>query len=210
MESPPQAVSHRRHFAEVTPSAQALRWGAILWLVIWIPAYWRTWGLVNFLHFCDIAVILTCAGLISQNRLLICSQALASLLVDLMWVADITCKILLGHYLLGGTEYMFDQHIALWVRLLSLFHVFMPLLLLWLIHRNGYDRRAWLLQSAIALPAFVASRFTDPALNMNYAFTDPFFHRQWGPAPTHILVVFTFMLVVVYLPTHFALEKWAR
>jgi hypothetical protein len=189
---------------------RALRWGAVVWLAIWIPAYWHTWGAVNFLHFCDIALTLTCVGFISNSTLLISSQAVASILVDITWIVDVSCKILFGRYLLGGAEYMFDAHYALWVRLLSLFHIAMPILLLWTVRRYGYDRRGWLLQLGIAFAAFVASRFTDKALNMNYAWADPFFHRQWGPAPTHILVIFTFMLLVVYLPTHLVLRRWAN
>ncbi|HTZ75948.1 MAG TPA: hypothetical protein VMB47_18675 [Candidatus Aquilonibacter sp.] len=188
----------------------ALRWGAIVWLAIWIPAYWRTWGAINFLHFCDIAVFLACIGFIFNNALLISSQAVASLLVDLAWIADVAGKLLFGRYVFGGAAYMFDRHIALWVRLLSLFHVAMPSLLLWAVWRYGYDRRGWMLQCGIALVAFIASRFTNPALNMNYAYTDPFFHRQWGPAPVHVAVIFLFMVIVVYLPTHFVLLKIAK
>jgi hypothetical protein len=187
----------------------ALRWGTLIWLAVWIPAYWRVWGAVNFLHFCDIAVVLTCAGLFFDSVLLVSSQAVASILVDLTWIADVSSKLVSGHYLLGGTEYMFDPRYALWVRLLSLFHVVMPILLLWAVWRYGYDRRGFVLQLGIAFFAFIASRFTTPSLNINYAFADPFFHRQWGPAPTHVLVIFAFMLIVVYLPTHLVLTKWA-
>jgi hypothetical protein len=186
-----------------------LRLGAIVWLAVWIPAYWHTWGAVNFLHFCDIAVILTCIGFIFNSPLLISSQAVASILVDFTWIVDVASKILFGTYVLSDADYMFDAHYALWVRLLSLFHIGMPVLLLWSIWRCGYDRRGWLLQLGIAFVAFVASRFTAPALNMNYAYADPFFHRQWGPAPTHVLVISAFMLVVVYLPTHLILNAWA-
>lgn len=186
-----------------------LRWGAPIWLAVWIPAYWRTWGAVNFLHFCDIAIVLTCVGFFFDSVLLVSSQAVASILVDLTWIADVSCKLATGHYLLGGTEYMFDAHYALWVRLLSLFHVAMPVLLLWAVWRYGYDRRGLALQSGIACIAFIASRFTNHALNMNYAFTDPFFHRQWGAAPTHVLVIFVFMVVVVYGPTHLVLTQFA-
>ena len=185
----------------------ALRIGAIVWLAVWIPAYWRTYGAVNFLHFCDLAVILACVGFITGSPLLIASQAVASLLVDAAWIADIFWQLLFHRPLLGGTEYMFDAHYPLWVRLLSLFHIAMPLLLLWCVYRFGYRRRALAVQCAVALPAFVASRlFTAPALNMNYAFSDPFFHRQWGPAPIHILVIFAFMLFAVYGPTHLVLK----
>jgi hypothetical protein len=180
---------------------------AILWLVIWIPTYWRTWGASNFVQLCDIAVILTCLGICSNSALLISSQAVSSLLVDLAWAVDATWRLLLGHHLTGGTEYLFDGHYLLWVRLLSLFHLAMPALLLWALHRVGYDSRGLALQCLIAFFAFAAARFTNPAKNMNFAFTDPFLHRAWGPAPIHVAVSILFMLIAVYLPTHLALRR---
>jgi hypothetical protein len=188
----------------------SVRWGALLWLLIWVPAYWNAWGATNFLRFCDIAAFLTCAGFLFESSFLLSSQAVAALVVDLTWTLDVAWKVIFGHYLIGGTEYMFDPQYPLWVRLLSLFHVAMPILLLWAVRRNGYDRRGLLLQSAIAVAVFIASRFTDPALNMNYAFTDPFFHRQWGPAPVHLLAIFASTVVVVYLPTDLFLRRFAR
>jgi hypothetical protein len=184
-----------------------LRGLALAWLLIWVPAYWRTWGPSNFLQLCDIAVILTCVGFLTNSRLLLSSQALSSLLVDLVWTLDASWRALTGHHLLGGTEYFFDPHYPLWIRLLSLFHVAMPLLLLWSLHRVGYDRRGFALQSVIALLAFVASRFTTPAKNVNFAFTDPFFHRAWGPPPVHVAISILFMTIVVYLPTHLILKR---
>jgi hypothetical protein len=179
-----------------------LRWLALLWLAIWVPAYWRTWGAANFLHLCDIAVILVCVGLWTNSALLISSQAVGSLLVDLAWMLDAGWRLITGRGL--------DASYPLWVRLLTLFHVVMPVLLLWALARAGYDRRGWLLQTAIALFAFVAARFTSPATNINYAFHDPFIHRAWGPAPLHVLISWLFMVVMVYLPTHFALRAIFR
>ena len=187
-----------------------IRWTVLFWLAIWIPAYWRTWGTANFLHLCDIAVILTCVGVWTNSALLISSQAVSSLLVDASWALDAIWRLFRGRALLGGADYLFDAHYPLWVRLLSLFHVAMPVLLLWALHRTGYDRRGWALQCAIALPLFIAARFTDPATNINYAFIDPFIHRQWGPAPIHVLISWLFMAFVVYLPTDLLLRKLFR
>ncbi|HTX15677.1 MAG TPA: hypothetical protein VMD77_10310, partial [Candidatus Baltobacteraceae bacterium] len=55
--------------------------------------------------------------------------------------------------------------------------------------------------------AFIASRLAPAAQNLNYAYIDPFFHRSWGPAPVHIVVIFLFMLFAVYLPTHLILKR---
>lgn len=186
---------------------QLMRWGALAWLAVWFPAYWHAWGLANFLHLCDLAVILTCIGIWTGNRLLLSSQAVSSILVDLAWALDAGWKVVWKHHLIGGTEYLFDTRVALWIRLLSLFHVALPPLLIWAVWRTGYDRRAWGLQSAIALGAFVASRFTNPATNINFAFRDPFWHRSWGPGPLHVAVSVLFMALVVYLPTHLLLRR---
>ena len=187
-----------------------IRWGVLVWLAIWIPAYWRTWGPANFLHLCDIAVILTCVGVWTGSALLVSSQAVSSLLVDAAWAIDAGSRLLRGRGLIGGAEYLFDAHYPLWIRLLSLFHLALPVLLLWAMARTGYDRRGWPLQCAIALPAFTAARFTAAALNINYAFTDPFIHRAWGPPPIHVVISWLFMVFVVYLPTHLLLKRLFR
>jgi len=107
----------------------------------------------------------------------------------------------------GGTEYMWDTHYPLWVRLQSIFHLVLPLLLLWAMKIIGYDRRALALQSAIVAVLLVVSRFLPPDLNMNYAFEDPLLHRAWGPAPLHLLVIFTGCVVVFFWPTHWVLSR---
>ena len=73
-----------------------LRWAALAWLLVWVPAYWHTWGASNFLELCDIAVILTCLGLWTGSRLLISSQAVSSLVVDVVWILDASWRFLTG------------------------------------------------------------------------------------------------------------------
>jgi hypothetical protein len=184
-----------------------LRIASLVWFLIWFRAYWHFWGFANFLHLCDIAVIVGCVGFWFDSALLISSQAVAAVLVCAAWTLDAGWKFFLGRHLIGGTEYLFDPQYPLWIRLLSLFHVVMPVLMLWAVHRVGYERRGYRVQLAIAGAVLIASRFTSPAQNINYAFTDPFFHRALGPAPVHIIVTFFFMAFVVYLPTHVALKR---
>ncbi|HTR45938.1 MAG TPA: hypothetical protein VMM16_00940 [Verrucomicrobiae bacterium] len=184
-----------------------MRWVSAAWFALWFPAYWRTWGLANFAHFCDVAVILTCIGMWTNSAALISSQAVGALVVDLVWALDAGWFLILRRPLFGGNEFLLDSRYPAWVRLLTLFHVVMPVLLIWGLYRAGYDRRGYKLQCAIALPVFIAARFTSPARNIDYAFADPFFRRAWGPAPAHIAVIWLFMVFVVYLPTHFALKK---
>ena len=185
-----------------------LRWAAVLWLAVWIPAYWTVWGWRNFFHLCDVAIVLTALGLWRGSAILLSSQAVGSLLADLAWCLDVGWRLLFGRHLFGGTEYMWDARFPLWVRLLSIFHVLLPLLLLSALRRVGYDRRGLLLQSAIALVLLGVSRLFGPALNLNYAYRDPLFHWSWGPAPLHLGILLAGFIGIVYWPTHRMLARF--
>jgi hypothetical protein len=187
-----------------------IRWGTLLWLAIWIPAYWRAWGPVNFLHVCDVAVLLTCVGLWTGNRLLLSSQAVSSLLVNSIWTLDVAFLLVWKRPFFGGTQFLLDVRIPLWVRLLSLYHVLVPVVLLWALSKIGYDRRAWALQCGITLAAMLIARFTNPFENINFAFRDPFWGRQLGPLPLHMGISIVFAGIVVYAPTHFLLLRLYR
>jgi len=189
-----------------TKAFTVLRWAALLWLLAWLPIYTWKWGWQNMMHVCDIGVILACLGLWFQNPLLVSSQAVNSLLVGVLWGLDVAWRLAAGHHLVGGTEYMWDTRFPLWVRLLSTFHLWLPLALLWAMRRIGYDRRALALQSAIMAAVLVFSRFLSPALNMNYAYQDPLFHRSWGPAPLHLAVILAGSVALIYWPTHLLLK----
>jgi hypothetical protein len=182
-----------------------LRWAALAWMVVWLPTYFRVWGWANLLHLCDVAMILAFVGLWFGNPVLLSSQAVSSLAAGVFWISDVGWKLATGRYLVGGTEYMWDARYPLWVRLLSTFHIGLPLVLLWTLRRVGYDRRALAVQAAIAGGLLIVSRFLPAGLNMNYAYRDPVWHRAWGPAPVHLLATFVVLIAVIYWPTHLLL-----
>jgi hypothetical protein len=161
----------------------------------------KYYGWVNFLHECDVAVILTAIGLWYSNALLLSSQAIGILIPDFLWCVDAAWRVLLGHHLIGGTEYMWDARFPLWVRLLSLFHVALPLILIYAVARRGYDRRGVWLQLGIFGALLGASRFTQADLNINFAYLDPITHRWWGPAPLHFAIIMAGAMVA-FFPVH--------
>ena len=57
----------------------------LLYLAVWVPAYAHHWGWPDFLYLCNVAVVLTCAGLWFGNSLLISSQAVGTALIGLLW-----------------------------------------------------------------------------------------------------------------------------
>jgi hypothetical protein len=193
--------------ATTTSAFPRTRWLALLWLAAWGVTYAVVWGWANFLHLCNIAVILTCLGIWRGNSLLISSQAVSSLFAPLCWDLDVFWRVLLGRHLIGGTEYMWDPRFPLTVRLLSLYHVVWPVLLLWAVSRVRYESRALSFQSAIAVVLLVVSRFVQPERNLNFAHRDPFFNLALSPGILHLAVTATVLIVVVYWPTHLLLGR---
>jgi hypothetical protein len=180
----------------------------LAWFLVWAPAYAWGYDLANFLAFCDVAVVLTCLGLWTGSALLLSSQAVSSLVVDLAWVVDIVWRVLTGRHLVGGTEYMWDARFPLWLRLLSLFHVVWPPLLLVALRRTGYDGRGFALQAGIAAVLLLAARLVSvPEENLNFAWRDPFLKRALGPAPVHLVAILAGLVGLVYWPTHLALRR---
>jgi len=174
-------------------------------MAVWLPSYIRVWGCANLLHLCDIAVILAFIGIWWANPLLISSQTVSSLAAGVFWCLDVGWRLATGRYLVGGTDYMWDTRYPLWVRLLSTFHVGLPLVLLWAMRKVGYDRRALALQAALAAGLLIVSRFLSAELNMNYAYRDPLLQRTWGPAPVHLAVIYIPLVALIYWPTHLLL-----
>jgi hypothetical protein len=186
------------------PRARTL---ALLWLLVWAPAYAWGYGWANFLQLCDLAVILTCLGLWRGSPLLLGMSALSSLVIDVAWDLDLVFRALSGRHLLGGTEYMWDARFPLALRLLSFFHVVWPALLWRALRRVGYDRRALLAQALLALVVLGLSRVVQPDANINFARADPFTHRSWGPAPVHVGLTALALVGLVYAPTHVLLRR---
>jgi hypothetical protein len=182
------------------------RWCAVAWLVVWVPCYWRFWGLSNFIHLCDLAIVLSCLGLWTSNALLLSSQAVSSLLIDSVWTLDALRRLITHHHLIGGTEYLFDEKYPIWLRVLSLFHLLLPAALILALRRTGYDTRGWLLQCGIAAVVVPLSRLAGAANNYNFAFRDPVWHRALGPAPIHLATIFA-ALVAMYGITQVVLKK---
>lgn len=207
----PSLADLRRLARPATETAHTfprLRWLGLAWLVVYLPCYAAAYGFANFLFLCNLGVMLTAAALLAENRLLLSSQAVAAPVIGLAWSLDAGWRLATGHFLYGATSYMWNPQYPLFTRLLSLYHVGWPLLVLWCVRRVGYDRRGWPLQCVIAAAALLASRLATSAQeNVNFAFRDPFLGVQLGPAPLHLALVLAALAGVAYGLTHLALRR---
>ncbi len=189
-------------------------------VVILVPLYWATYGPWNFLYFCDVALLVTAVAIWIESPLLVSTQAVAILVPQMFWVVDLLCRVV-GVEITGVTAYMLDASIPLYLRGLSLFHGWLPFLLLWLVIRLGYDRRALLVQSLAAIVILLVSYFLAPppppaaddptrAVNINYVHGLTDREPQSFMAPWLWLIsLMAVNIVGFYLPTHFALRRIA-
>jgi hypothetical protein len=131
--------------------------------------YWRKYGPANFLWFSDIALIGSTLALWLESSLIASTLAVGVLLPEALWNLSYFGRLLTGRRITGLTDYMFERERPLWLRALSLFHVPLSVVLLWLVWRLGYDPRALPIMLGLAwvvLP--VCYFFTDPYKNINW------------------------------------------
>jgi hypothetical protein len=172
------------------------------WVIVWAPAYWREYGPQNFLFFCDLGNLFIAAGLWLESSLIFSWQASGLLLFQSVFTIDLAAALISGRHLIGGTEYMFDPRVVLWIRLLSLFHVVTPPLLLWGIRRLGYDGRGWMYQTVTAWIVVPINYFWRPQYDVNWA-RGPFFREQQVvPGFLYLLGYLIVVPALVYFPTH--------
>src|SRR5688572_10068889 len=107
-----------------------------------LPVYALRYGWRNYLWFSDIALVTTGVALWLESALLASMMAVGVLMPELLWSASFFGRLLFGVRASDLAGYMFDPEKPRYLRALSLFHVVLPITLLWMLARLGYDTRA--------------------------------------------------------------------
>ncbi len=186
-------------------------------MAVLIPVYLRDYGPTNFLYFCDIALLITLYAVWTESALAVSMAAVGILIPQVLWCLDFVWQIFAPHE--GMTAYMFDAHKSLFLRGLSFFHGWLPFLLVYLVGRLGYDRRAlkaWtVLGWALCLIAYfllppAGAGLPDPntPVNVNYVFGMDDAHPQtWMPQALYLPVFMLALFLVAYVPAHLILRR---
>ena len=178
-----------------------------LMVAVIVPVYLAYYGPANFLWFSDVALIVTGVALWLENPLLVSMMTVGVLLPELLWNVTLFTRLLTGIRVSGLADYMFDTRIPKWIRTLSLFHVVLPVLMLWMLHRLGYDPRALPAQTALAwviLPLTYA--VTKPEDNINWVYGPGARPQRQVSPPLYLAFVLIFFPLIVYVPTHLLLR----
>ena len=137
-----------------------------------VPVYWRQYGPGNVLWFSDIALLTSVPTLWFESSLLASTQAVAVVVPESMWLVDFASGVLSRRTPIGLASYMFDPRLSRFVRGLSLFHLWLTPLLVFVISRVGYDRRALKYQTGATAAILLASwRLTKPEENVNWVYS---------------------------------------
>lgn len=202
------------------PLPMWLRVGFTAFMAVLVPYYWVEYGPTNFIYFCDIALFLALAAVWTEKPIFASMAAIGLVLPQMLWQVDFLTNVM-GIPIVGMTDYMFDSNISLFGRGLSFFHFWLPILLIMLVVRLGYDRRAFWAWTLTAWTAMLISYFCLPEpgavldfvnqpSNVNYVY------GMSAEAPQTMMPGWTWMMLLmvglpslVYLPTHWFLRRWA-
>lgn len=124
-----------------------------------IAVYWVKYGPANFLWFSDIAFFGMAYAMWKDDSLFPSMMAIGVLPLEFVWTYSYLSGFFgdYGQTWLGVGDYMFNQNLALWLRLLSWFHFFMIGSVIYMLLRKGYDSRALVPQTVLAMVVLVAT-----------------------------------------------------
>ena len=178
-----------------------------LFVLVLVPVYWKQYGPGNFLWFSDIALLLMVPALWLESSLLAGMILISVGLLEFLWILDFFVGLATGASLTGLSAYMFQPEIALGIRALSFFHIALPIVVIWMVSRLGYDGRALVSQTALTWVVLPLSYLlTKRSENVNWV-------RGFGSQPQRMMsprlylaLLMLLFPLAIYLPTHLVLR----
>lgn len=176
-------------------------------VLVFMVIYWQRYGPRNFLWFSDVAFIGAVPAMWLESALISGTLACMVLMAEVLWNVDYVLRIVLKRRITGLTEYMFDSSIPRWLRAVSLFHVPLPLVMVWLVAAYGYPAAA--LPAAAGTAAVVLALsyfFSSREKNINWVFGLGRVQHRLAP-PLYLGLLYLGFVLLVFLPTHWLLMR---
>lgn len=173
-----------------------------LFVLILVPVYWQVYGLQNFLWLSDVGLFLTTLSIWFNSSLLMSMAIIGIFPFEVMWNLEFFSKILTGYSLTGIANYMLNPEYPIILKILSLFHIFLPFIWLWYLIKIGYNKSGFKFASILVGIILVLTYFfSTPERDINRIFLAKVYH--W-PIPEWlwlIFLIFGYPLIVFY-PVH--------
>lgn len=180
------------------------------WILFWAPAYAVLLGAANFFWLCNLASFLILAGLWLEHRLLLSMQWLAVALIGLLWGIDLGMAVVTGVHPFGGTAYMLDPDFPDLARVLSFYHLVLPLVAGFAVWRLGYARQALRWQSLLTVVVVILSWvLVDPERNINWVQAPFGLDQAPLPEPAYLPLLVLAWISLLLWPVH-ALSLWLQ
>jgi hypothetical protein len=148
--------------------------------------------------------MMTTAALWFEKALPAGMPAVGVMVLELVYTADFFWRVATGTFLTGLSVYFFQgEDSPFWVRAMSLFHIPLPFLLMWMLWKLGYDRRSLHWQSVLCWMLLPACYFFTPrADNVNWVFGPREHSLIWMPDWGWLVGLMLGFPLLIYLPTH--------
>jgi hypothetical protein len=177
-------------------------------VLAFMVVYWQRYGPRNFLWFSDVALIGAVPAMWLESGLISGMLACMVLLPEVLWNVDYGLRLVLRRRITGLTDYMFDTTIPRWLRSVSLFHVPLPLVLIWLVAAYGYPESSLAAAAGVgALVLALSYWFSSPEKNINWVYGLGRIQDRL-PQPVSPGLLYLGFVLVVFLPTHWLLRWW--
>ncbi len=173
-----------------------------IFTLILIPIYYKEYGLENFLWFSDIGLFLTVIALWLHSSLIMSIATVSLLLPELLWNIDFFVELTTRYKFFGLAGYMFDAQYSLFLRILSLFHVVLPVIWIWGLIAWGYNPYALFWAILMCWVVLLATYlFTDPKENINWVFMPE--KNKWQHLTTRtwfgiLIILFPFVYWIMH------------
>jgi len=212
------------HSTAVRAPGRIPLWVKILYtgyMCVLVPYYWHCYGPTNFLYLCDVALFMALIAVWTEKPIWASMPAVGILLPQALWMVDFLGGFV-GWHVTGMTAYMFSDTIPLFTRGLSLFHFWLPLFLLWIMSRLGYDRRALVYWTVLASVLLLVCYFLMPPpppppdnpnlpVNINYVYgLNDEKPQEWMPPLAYLALMLVGLPFCSFLPTHLILRAAFR
>jgi hypothetical protein len=168
----------------------------IVFMAVYLPAYWIGYGPQNFLWLSSVILILCFLATLLESPFLASMAAVGGTISESIWTIDFLITLLTP--LDGFTIYVFDPNTSLILRIIAVFHIFLPPFLIWLVFRLGYHTKAWIAQTALTWALLLFTWFfTSPILNINLVFSYlKYPHLNMGAVSFLLLVILSATVMI--------------
>lgn len=175
-----------------------------IFVIVFVPVYWKIVGPLNFLWFSDIALFVSVVALWRESRLLASMMAISVAILECVWVIDFFGHMIKGEKFLGLAHYMFGNEDPTIIKILSgIFHFVLPALSFWMVRRLGYDSRAFKYQTVVCwvvLP--VTFWLADKSANINWVWGLGSEPQTTLPPLLYLGLLMLAFPFLVYWPSH--------